>query len=212
MKSREIILIQQASFQRTHHICLYVVLRIEHGLHACQKVLFVLSGCLNVQSDMEEIEPRFKRLKIDPEKPPFKRKRYRKKTKRNQIDSAKKLISWEDLKKLTTQASRIIRLLGKNRTPVLMVATVIALLGCQVKGNQTDIYWTYFPDPPLVHPAVWTGESIPVFINDSFMMGGFTDTHITPNHVTRFNFSGYSAPLSLCWSHDKHAGCLKLSF
>ncbi|VTJ90227.1 Hypothetical predicted protein [Marmota monax] len=80
---------------------------------------------------MEEIEPRFKRLKIDPEKPPLKRKRYRKKTKRNQIDPAEKLISWEDVKKLTTQASRIIRLLGKNKTPVMMVATVIALLGCQ---------------------------------------------------------------------------------
>ncbi|XP_058427987.1 uncharacterized protein LOC131423309 isoform X3 [Marmota monax] len=85
-----------------------------------QKGLFVLSGCLNVQSDMEEIEPRFKRLKIDPEKPPLKRKRYRKKTKRNQIDPAEKLISWEDVKKLTTQASRIIRLLGKNKTPVMM--------------------------------------------------------------------------------------------
>ncbi|XP_058435538.1 endogenous retrovirus group K member 19 Env polyprotein-like [Marmota monax] len=174
-------------------------------------MLFVLSGCLNAQSDMEEIEPRFKQLKIDPEKPPSKRKRYRKRQ-RNQIDPAEKLISWEDVKKLTTQASRIIRLLRKNRTPVLMVATVIALLGCQVKGNQIDTYWTYFPDPPLVHPDVWTGESIPVFTNDSFMMGGFTDTHITPNHVTRFNYSGYSAQLPLCWSQDKHAGCLKVSF
>nr|XP_026235716.1 butyrophilin subfamily 1 member A1-like [Urocitellus parryii] len=41
---------------------------------------------------MEEIETRYKRLKIDPEKPPSKRKRYQKKTKRNQIDPAKKLI------------------------------------------------------------------------------------------------------------------------
>ncbi|XP_077898460.1 spindle and kinetochore-associated protein 2 isoform X3 [Ictidomys tridecemlineatus] len=124
-------------FQKADSDLDYIQYRLEYEIKrnhpdsAGQKVLFVLSGCLNVQSDMEEIEPRFKRLKIDPEKPPFKRKRYRKKTKRNQIDSAKKLISWEDLKKLTTQASRIIRLLGKNRTPVLMVATVIALLGCQ---------------------------------------------------------------------------------
>ncbi|XP_071467345.1 endogenous retrovirus group K member 113 Env polyprotein-like isoform X1 [Marmota flaviventris] len=161
---------------------------------------------------MEEIEPRFKRLRIDQEEALSRRRRYRKRMKKDQIDPAKKLISWEDLKKLITQASRILRHLGENRTPVMMVATVIALLGCQVKGDQVDTYWTYFPDPPLVHPAVWTGESIPVFTNDSFMMGGFTDTHITPNHVTRFNYSGYSAQLPLCWSHDKHAGCLKVSF
>ncbi|KAM5139609.1 uncharacterized protein ACOB7L_028771 [Callospermophilus lateralis] len=96
-----------------------------------QKILLVLFGCLNVLSDMEEIEPRLKRLRIDPEEPPSRRRRYRKRMKKDQIDPAKKLISWKDVKKLTTQASRILRDLGENRTPMMMVATVIALLGCQ---------------------------------------------------------------------------------
>ncbi|XP_071462009.1 uncharacterized protein [Marmota flaviventris] len=96
-----------------------------------QKVHFVLFGYLNVLSDMEEIEPRFKRLRIDQEEALSRRRRYRKRMKKDQIDPAEKLISWEDLKKLTTQASRILRHLGENRTPVMMVATVIALLGCQ---------------------------------------------------------------------------------
>ncbi|KAM5178650.1 uncharacterized protein ACOB7L_012940 isoform 1-T2 [Callospermophilus lateralis] len=53
---------------------------------------------------MEEIEPRLKRLRIDPEEPPSRRRRYRKRMKKDQIDPAKKLISWEDVKKLTTHA------------------------------------------------------------------------------------------------------------
>ncbi|KAG3264520.1 hypothetical protein H1C71_000819 [Ictidomys tridecemlineatus] len=59
-------------------------------------------------TDMEEIEPRFKRLGIDPEEPLPRRRRYQKKMKKDQIEPAEKLISWEDVKKLTTQASRIL--------------------------------------------------------------------------------------------------------
>ncbi|KAM4798348.1 uncharacterized protein ACH125_004407 [Urocitellus parryii] len=93
-------------------------------------------GCLNVLSDMEEIEPRFKRLRIDLEEPLPRRRRFRKKMKKHQIEPAKKLISWEDVKKLTTQASRILRRLGKNRTSVLMVVT--AVFGTSVRCGKPD--------------------------------------------------------------------------
>ncbi|XP_077898459.1 spindle and kinetochore-associated protein 2 isoform X2 [Ictidomys tridecemlineatus] len=66
MKSREIILIQQASFQRTHHICLYVVLRIEHGLHACQKnPVSVLKELSAMKSRYQSLYARFKPVVVE---------------------------------------------------------------------------------------------------------------------------------------------------
>ena len=44
------------------------------------------------------------------------------------------------------------------------------------------------------------------------MMGSFTDKHITPIHVTEFNYSGLSGNLPIHWFHDKHVGCLKVTF
>lgn len=52
-------------------------------------------------------------------------------------------------------------------------------------------------DPPLMYfNNVDQGIHL-VFTNDIHMMGGFTDTHITPTHVTGSNYTGYSGQLPM---------------
>ena len=44
------------------------------------------------------------------------------------------------------------------------------------------------------------------------MMEGFEDIHITPIHVTGFDYTGCDGNLSLCWSHDRLSDCLDVTF
>ena len=59
---------------------------------------------------------------------------------------------------------------------------------------------------------MWTGESIPIFTDDIHMMGGFADIYIIFIRVTGFDYTDCNGNLSICWSHDRHSGCLKASF
>lgn len=107
---------------------------------------------------------------------------------------------------MTHQAEQMVNQQGNTKSPATMLVVMLALLSCQVSNVLGEAYWTYFPDPPLVRPAVWTGESIPIFANDTHMMGGFPYVHITPVYSVGFNYTGYTGSLPICWDNTS---CLK---
>ncbi|KAK1346833.1 hypothetical protein QTO34_000693 [Cnephaeus nilssonii] len=61
---------------------------------------------------------------------------------------------------------------GGSGNPSTFFVVLIALVSCQVNMAAAETYWIYVPDPPVVNPATWTGEPVPVFSNNTHMVGG----------------------------------------
>lgn len=88
---------------------------------------------------------------------------------------------------------------------------MLAVLSCQVSPVYAHSYWTYFPDPPLLHPVTLMDPSIKVFTNHTTLIGGESNTHITPQWAV-FNYTGQSASPPTCLSSSSQVGCLQLSY
>ena len=43
-----------------------------------------------------------------------------------------------------------------------------------------DVFWAYVPDPPLLQPVGWEMSFFPVYVNDTILLGGFSDKDISP--------------------------------
>ncbi|KAK1346818.1 hypothetical protein QTO34_000678 [Cnephaeus nilssonii] len=87
----------------------------------------------------------------------------------------------------------------------------MALVSCQVSMAEAETYWTYVPDPPMANPATWTGDSVPVFTNNTNMVGGSSDKHITPSSQGDYTYNGFSGEeLPICLSKQGTSGCLQL--
>ncbi|KAF6390335.1 hypothetical protein mRhiFer1_007905 [Rhinolophus ferrumequinum] len=52
-------------------------------------------------------------------------------------------------------------------------------------AEEDQTYWAYVPDPPILHPAVWDGSEIPVYVNDTHALGLPSDGHIK-QHLKSF--------------------------
>jgi hypothetical protein len=77
---------------------------------------------------------------------------------------------------------------------------MLAIVTLQVGGSvtQTRQHWSFLPHPPLLQAATWKGPNGLVYTNDSELVGGHSNGHMTPA-FSPFNFTGRSAsvPLSL---------------
>ena len=51
-----------------------------------------------------------------------------------------------------------------------------------------DVFWAYVPDPPLLQPVGWEMSFVPVYVNDTILLGGFSDKHISPQSANIFLF------------------------
>lgn len=90
-----------------------------------------------------------------------------------------------------------------------MFVDMLALLSYQVSRVHGETYWTYVPGPPLVHPAVWTENQFQYILMMHTYGRFFRLTYFL--NTNGFNYTGYSGSLTICWSHDKNAVCLKLA-
>ncbi|KAK1337780.1 hypothetical protein QTO34_002414 [Cnephaeus nilssonii] len=110
---------------------------------------------------------------------------------------------------------------GVQVTPSNLFLAMMALVSCQVSMAAAETYWTYVPDPPVINPATWTRQSVPVFTNNTNMvghpplpscpnsttteLGAFPQWQDCANPVpVRHNISG-SDLYVLDWSHRLHA-------
>ncbi|XP_074190068.1 uncharacterized protein LOC109456786 [Rhinolophus sinicus] len=78
---------------------------------------------------------------------------------------------------------------------------------CQAEPDQT--YWAYVPDPPILHPAVWDGPEIPVYVNDTQALGLPSDGHIKQQLEKNFTYNGIGTGLPICIANNRStSGCL----
>ena len=50
----------------------------------------------------------------------------------------------------------------------------------------------YVPDPPLLQPVGWEMSFILVYVNDTILLGGFSDKHISPQSAS-ISYTGSSS-------------------
>jgi hypothetical protein len=88
---------------------------------------------------------------------------------------------------------------GLTGSPMAFFLAVLAIFTLQVSGSvtQTQQLWTFLPCPPLLQEATWKGPNIPVYANDSELVGGHSNGHMTPT-FSSYNFTGQSTLVSLC--------------
>ncbi|XP_074188343.1 endogenous retrovirus group K member 113 Env polyprotein-like [Rhinolophus sinicus] len=87
-------------------------------------------------------------------------------------------------------------------SPLMML-----LMLCQAEPDQT--YWAYVPDPPILHPAVWDGPEIPVYVNDTQALGLPSDGHIKQQLEKNFTYNGIGTGLPICIANNRStSGCL----
>ncbi|KAK1346582.1 hypothetical protein QTO34_000439 [Cnephaeus nilssonii] len=87
---------------------------------------------------------------------------------------------------------------------------MLILVSFQVSMAAAETYWTYVPDPPVVNPATWTRESVPVFTNNAKIVGGSSDKHITPSSHSDYTYNNFSGELPICIFKKGTSGCLQL--
>jgi hypothetical protein len=79
-----------------------------------------------------------------------------------------------------------------NPTVTLLAALVINTI--QVGVVQGDAYWTFMPNPLMVHPITWQSHPVPIFNNDMVHIGGHSSGRLVPQS-SGYNFTGNAHPM-----------------
>jgi hypothetical protein len=106
---------------------------------------------------------------------------------------------WGKIKCLTRMAGDIIRGTGLTGSPMAFFLAMQAIITLQVSDSvsQTQQHWTFIPHPPLLQMATWKGQNIPVYTNDSELVGDHSIGYMTPT-FSSYTFTGQSTLVPLC--------------
>ena len=74
----------------------------------------------------------------------------------------------------------------------------LLLLLNQISSMNADVFWAYVPDPPLLQPVGWEISFVPVYVNETVLLGGFSDKHIS-SQSANISYSGSSSQLPMCF-------------
>ena len=99
------------------------------------------------------------------------------------IQEHDELPSQQQLQALMREAQNRIAVRGDPISHLSFLITLLIILNQINTAHSEDYsnaYWAYFPDPPLLQPVGWEGQSIPIYTNDTVALGGFSDKHIIP--------------------------------
>lgn len=96
-------------------------------------------------------------------------------------------------------------------TPKQLFLAMLAIITIQASVAQTETqsFWTFFPNPPALHPVTWDGTGVPVFVNNTRILGGTSDGHITPQWAP-FNYTEAAISAPLCVGPRDTTGYLKI--
>ena len=131
------------------------------------------------------------------------------------------LLTWGQLKRLAAAADDVVTGAGKPKTPEVLFLALIALVQAQVLPINAqfdpngEAYWTYFPNPPVLHPTTWSRTNIKVFTNKPQVLGGTSDSLIPHKIASTVTFYGITEETLMCFSTDNlHVplGCLPLCY
>ena len=99
------------------------------------------------------------------------------------IQEHDELPSQQQLQALMRETQNRVAVQGDPISPLSFLITLLIILN-QINTahskEYSNAYWAYFPDPPLLQPVGWEGQSIPIYTNDTVALGGFSDKHIIP--------------------------------
>ena len=94
--------------------------------------------------------------------------------KRLTIQEHDKLPSQQQLQTLMREAQNRVAVQGDPISPLSFLITLLIILN-QINTAHSEeysnAYWAYFPDPPLLQPVRWEGQSIPIYTNDTVAIG-----------------------------------------
>lgn len=85
----------------------------------------------------------------------------------------------------------------------------IVIIQASVAHAETQSFWTFFPNPPTLHPATWDGPSVPVFVNNTWVLDGHPNGHLTPQWIS-FNYTRVPIGAPLSTGPQNITGCLKV--
>lgn len=61
--------------------------------------------------------------------------------------------TWGQLKRRTQKAEEMLMQQQVTKSPQTLFVAMLAIISCQVVLGNTDNYWAYGPDPPLLRPV-----------------------------------------------------------
>ena len=88
------------------------------------------------------------------------------------IQKHDKLPSRQQLQTLLREAQNRVAVQGDPISPLSFLITLLIILN-QINTTHSEeysnAYWAYFPDPPLLQPVVWEGQTIPIYTNKTVL-------------------------------------------
>ena len=88
------------------------------------------------------------------------------------IQEHDELPSLQQLQTLMREAQNRVAVQGDRISPLSFLITLLIILN-QINTTHSEeysnAYWAYFPDPPLLQPVGWEGQSIPTYTNKTVL-------------------------------------------
>jgi len=88
------------------------------------------------------------------------------------IQEHDELPSRQQLQALMREAQNRVVVQGDPISPLSFLITLLIILN-QINTAHSEeysnAYWAYFPDPPLLQPVGWEGQSIPTYTNKTVL-------------------------------------------
>lgn len=79
------------------------------------------------------------------------------------------------------------------------------------KARADQNYWVYLPTPPLLHPVTWEDRRVPIYINDTKILGLPSDDHIWYQKQDNYTYSGLSMHQPICFTTNaSSSSCIYL--
>ncbi|XP_052498251.1 LOW QUALITY PROTEIN: uncharacterized protein LOC128049982 [Budorcas taxicolor] len=95
-------------------------------------------------------------------------------------------------------------------TPTNILIMLLLLLQ-RIQNGEATAFWAYIPDPPMIQSLGWDKEIVPVYVNDTSLLGGKSDTHISPQQAN-ISFYGLTTQYPMCFSYQlQHPHCIQVS-
>ena len=95
-------------------------------------------------------------------------------------------------------------------TPTNILIMLLLLLQ-RIQNGEAAAFWAYIPDPPMVQSLGWDKEIVPVYVNDTSLLGGKSDIHISPQQAN-ISFYGLTTQYPMCFSYQsQHPHCIQVS-
>lgn len=121
------------------------------------------------------------------------------------------LPTWGQLRRLVTEGENMVQRQGLPMTPERLFLAMLSIVTMQasVAHAETQSFWAFFPNPPTLYPATWDSPSVPIFVDNTWVLDGHPNGHLTPQWIS-FNYTRVAIGPPLCTGPQNITGSLKV--